>query len=73
MATNCEHGTIRRTRRPRWIWHARAELDVLLEAGGDKTAFLPAPRRWLATARAAIRARFEADNDAEAAVRDHCA
>ena len=51
---------------------ARAELDALLEAGGDKSAFLPALRRWLGQARAAIRARFEADNDAEAAVRDHC-
>ena len=68
---NCEHGTIRRTRCPRWTWHARAELDVLLEAGGDKTAFPPTPRRWLGRTRAAIRARFEADNDAEAAVRDY--
>ena len=51
---------------------ARAELDALLEAGGEKSAFLPALRRWLGRMRAAIRARFEADNDAEAAVRDHC-
>jgi [protein-PII] uridylyltransferase len=52
---------------------ARAELEVLLQAGGDKAALLPRLRRWLGTARAAIRARFEADNDAEAALRDHCA
>ena len=51
---------------------ARAELDALLEAGGEKSAFLPALRGWLGRMRAAIRARFEADNDAEAAVRDHC-
>ena len=49
------------------------ELDVLLETGGDKTAFLPALRRWLGRTRAAVRARFEADNDAEAAVRDPAA
>jgi [protein-PII] uridylyltransferase len=52
---------------------ARAELEALLAAGGDKAALLPPLRRWLGSARAAIRTRFEADNNAEAAVRDHCA
>ena len=51
---------------------ARAELTLLLEAGADGAALLRPLRRWLVGARAAIRARFEADNDAEAAVRDHC-
>ena len=51
---------------------ARAELDALLATGGDNAALLVALRRWLGGARAAIRAGFEADNDAEAAVRDHC-
>jgi [protein-PII] uridylyltransferase len=52
---------------------ARAELEALLEAGGDKAELLARLRRWHDGARAAIRARFEADNDAETAVRDHCA
>jgi [protein-PII] uridylyltransferase len=51
---------------------ARAELTLLLEAGAEGAALLRPLRRWLDGARAAIRARFEADNDAEAAVRDHC-
>ena len=55
------------------LTRARAELEALLETGGDKGALLLPLRRWLGSARAAIRARFEADNDAEAAVRDHCA
>jgi [protein-PII] uridylyltransferase len=52
---------------------ARGRLEALLEASnGDKAALLPALRQWLDGARAAIRARFEADNDAEAAIADHC-
>jgi [protein-PII] uridylyltransferase len=52
---------------------ARGRLEALLQASdGDKAAVLPALRRWLEDARAAIRARFEADNDAEAAIADHC-
>jgi [protein-PII] uridylyltransferase len=53
--------------------HARAALETLLQAGGADQAALPRRLRpWLDAGRAGIRARFEADNDAEAAVADYC-
>ena len=52
--------------------HARARLEKLLRAGGADQAALPrALRPWLEGGRAGIRARFEADNDAEAAIADY--
>ncbi|HEX2477892.1 MAG TPA: bifunctional uridylyltransferase/uridylyl-removing protein, partial [Geminicoccaceae bacterium] len=52
---------------------ARGRLEALLDASdGDKAMLLPPLRRWLDEARAAIKTRFEADNDAEAAIADHC-
>ena len=52
---------------------ARSRLEALLQASdGDKAELLPPLRHWLDSARAAIRSRFEADNDAEAAIADYC-
>ena len=45
---------------------------MLQASDGDKAELLPPLRHWLDSARAAIRARFEADNDAEAAIADYC-
>ena len=53
--------------------HARARLEKLLRAGGADHVALPRSLRpWLEAGRAGIRARFEADNDAEAAIADYC-
>jgi [protein-PII] uridylyltransferase len=52
----------------------RAQLEALLGAGdgSDQAALLARLRSWLDSGRAAIRARFQADNDAEAALAAHC-
>ena len=56
------------------VVRSRAQLTALFEAGGaaDQAALLGRLRAWLDTGRAAIRTRFEADNDAEAAIADDC-
>ncbi|MGH6895273.1 MAG: [protein-PII] uridylyltransferase [Geminicoccaceae bacterium] len=52
---------------------ARARLEELLKGGGaDQAALLRRLRPWLDGGRAGIRARFDADNDAEAAIADYC-
>ena len=53
--------------------HAQARLATLLEAGaGADPAAAGRLRPWLLGGRTAIRARFEADNDAEAAIAAYC-
>jgi [protein-PII] uridylyltransferase len=54
--------------------HLRGRLGSLLDDGDgtDQAALLARLRPWLDGSRAAIRARFEADNDAETAIADYC-